>query len=268
MRALRICAENAVRFTVLNEAMNETNTAYVTVNDKARGNGIHIDIFIGSNKANGGKYVKRCEDALTPLAKQTIIRGGEGDFPVNTGALFQVSKVDPTKGTCHPEHTSPGNERELCRTAQLPQQSLDTEYGNSYTTANVGDGDNVINQGNTPTPNLNFGNWPAVVADTGPINWNSFNFVNQNTQSPTTEPTTQGQTAEITSEISYLADASQVSDPFLNLDTHLSSVGNQNTNSYTIPPATSNQDTVPPSTNLFLNPAAFGGSTDYGDIIG
>lgn len=84
MRVSRIRVEIAVRLTALNLTMNETNTAYVTVNDKTQGNGIHIDIFIGSNKANRGKFVKRCEDALTPQVRQMITRGGGNKFPVNS----------------------------------------------------------------------------------------------------------------------------------------------------------------------------------------
>lgn len=83
MLATRICVQDApVWFTtlILNETMEDSDPVYEI------GNGVHIDIFIGSNQANGGQRVTDCEDALTPPGNdysQIIIRKGGGELPSN-----------------------------------------------------------------------------------------------------------------------------------------------------------------------------------------
>lgn len=85
LRVSRICVEHAVRFTplVLKEAIENSNIVYVAEDDKANSNDIRVDIFIGSNTANGGRLVQKCERTLTPGDKQTIIRKGGNAFPVD-----------------------------------------------------------------------------------------------------------------------------------------------------------------------------------------
>lgn len=78
--------EHAVRFTTtleLIETMEDPDTVYVIGDDKQDGHGIRIDIWIGSNTADGGSLVKNCESTLTPSQKQTIIRNVGSGFPVD-----------------------------------------------------------------------------------------------------------------------------------------------------------------------------------------
>lgn len=83
MLGTRISVQDVpVRFTtlILNEAMEDSDPVY------GIGNGIHIDIFIGSNQADSGRRVTDCEEALTPRGNdysQIIIRKGGGEFPSN-----------------------------------------------------------------------------------------------------------------------------------------------------------------------------------------
>jgi hypothetical protein len=46
--------------------------------------GIHIDIWTGSNKTNGGSLQLQCENFLTPGSLQTMIRDPASDLPVDS----------------------------------------------------------------------------------------------------------------------------------------------------------------------------------------
>lgn len=83
---MRIRVEHAVQFTTtleLIETMEDPDTVHVIGDDKQDGHGIRIDIYIGSNTANGGRLVQDCEDVLTPSQRQAIIRNVGSGFPVD-----------------------------------------------------------------------------------------------------------------------------------------------------------------------------------------
>lgn len=47
-------------------------------------NGIHIDIWTGSNTTNGGNAQLNCENELTPSSLQDMIRNPSSDLPVDS----------------------------------------------------------------------------------------------------------------------------------------------------------------------------------------
>jgi hypothetical protein len=57
------------------------------IDDANKGRDVHIDIWTGSTKANGGNLQVSCENTLTPGSLQTIIRNPPPDLPADCKLL-------------------------------------------------------------------------------------------------------------------------------------------------------------------------------------
>ena len=57
------------------------------IQDAANGKTTHIDVWTGSIATNGGKVQVACENALTPVSLQTMLRNPPPDLPVDSKLL-------------------------------------------------------------------------------------------------------------------------------------------------------------------------------------
>jgi hypothetical protein len=77
------CHLEVVYLPYLQKYLRYEDFCQACTDDANKGQDVHIDIWTGSTKHNGGNLQVSCEDTLTPGSMQTMVRNPSPDLPAN-----------------------------------------------------------------------------------------------------------------------------------------------------------------------------------------